>query len=760
MHIELRGREYTVEDRLPNGDLRARDIATDELTPLPEAKLVDALFEGQLIFLGDGRANSAERKVAESFVGDFNMLEDGDARKKEAVRRWAYVKAALAGGLTETNASTLKPIIERVHAEIQDQGAPPSWKTVWYHWVVPYLECGEDVRALVPNFRKRGNTGRRFTGARKEPGQKYSEKEKELAREVAEVIDEVINEEYLNPQRLTVQAVYDRLEARIAEKNQLRDPDDQLPIPHRSSLYNIVSKLDEYEKDRARYGKRYADQKHRCVHQSPQPTRPLERTEIDHTRLDLFVVDEETRMPLGRPTLTTLLDKFTREVLGINVGFDPPSYLSVMRCLNHAIKPKTYVKTEFPEVKNDWEAYGIPEVIVVDNGREFRGKDFEDACLQLGIVVMYSPPYVPRYKGAIERFFGTENRRLLHQQSGTTFSNAFERHGYDPQKNAVISFGAFMKMLHVWIVDVYHQSYHRGLKDIPALVWREEIRHYPPALPRRAEDLRVLLGHIEHRVIGPSGIELFTLFYRCEELAGLRCQARTKDKVVVKYDPADLSAIYVYDSQADRYIVAPAVDQEYTKGLSLWQHRVVQRKARRDAKGRMDVNALRDAKRAIQEIVKMEMAKKGQIGAKSKAARWESVRQPNYGDFLDVPGSPDATLIERANPEAVPINPEAAPFGGISEPPIAALGGGDEGVVDQHATGVIDLAAETKRRKRKKPVSAGINGDGLGHSTPDGSPGGAEPTTWAADAEDLDMSGFTASYNLPGKESKYEHQAS
>ena len=362
--------------------------------------LVDALFDGHLVFIGDGRSNSAQREAAELFVGDIKMLEDGDPRKKEVARRWAYVKAVLASKPTVMNASTLKPIIEQVHAEIRDVGKPPNWKTVYYRWVVSYLECGEDVRALVPNFGKRGNKGRRFTGARKALGQKYSEKEKELAGEVADVVDEVIGEEYLNTQRLSVQAVYDKLEARIAEKNQLRDEDDQLPVPHRNSIYNIVSKLDEYEKDRARYGNRYADQKHLCNGQAPQPTRPLERTEIDHTRLDLFVVDEETRMPLGRPTLTTLLDKFSREVLGINVGFDPPSYLSVMQCLNHAIKPKIYLKAEFPEVKNIWDAYGIPEVIVVDNGKEFRGKDFEDACLQLGIVVMYSPPYVPRYKDA------------------------------------------------------------------------------------------------------------------------------------------------------------------------------------------------------------------------------------------------------------------------------------------------------------------------------------------------------------------------
>lgn len=751
--LKLCGREYVIEDRLPNGDLRLRDIVIDELRAFAESELVEFLFTGQLAFLGD--KHGTLRRAAEKFVGDFRMLDDDDPRKKETVRRWAYVKAVLDSKLIMKNASTLKPIIHRVHTEIQDPGKPPDWKTVYYRWVIPYLECGEDTRALVPDFNKRGNTRRRFAGVRKAAGSKLSEIEKRLALEVSDVVDAVINEEYLSTQRLSIQAVYDKLEASITEINQFREPSLQLPVPHKNSIYHIVSKLDAYEKDRARYGRRYAEQKHHSNDQAPQPTRPLERTEIDHTKLDLFVVDEETRLPLGRPTVTTLLDKFSREVLGIHVGFDPPSYLSVMRCLNHGIKPKTYLKSEFPEVKNDWEAYGLPEVIVVDNGKEFRSKDFEDACLQLGIVVMYSPPYVPRYKGAIERFFGAENKRLLHQQLGTTFSNIFERHGYDPEKNAVISFDAFMTMLHIWIVDIYHQSYHRGLKDIPAHVWREEIKQYPPALPRRMEDLWVLLGHIEHRVIGPSGIELFTLFYNCQELARLRRRTKAKDKVIVKYDPSDLSTIYVYDHHRDRYIAVPAMDQEYSKELSLWQHRVIQSNARRDVKGRININGLREAKKMIQAIVQGEVAKRSKVSAKSKIARWENLRQPNYEAHLSLP-QPEASRTKHPlGREDVPsIGTNGTPFSGISEVPNLSS---PEGVVTDNnhlVTGVLELTAATKKRRLKKSHTAVTKKK---RNEREGSSMVGELLNNAGtpehdDGEDLDMTGFDAGYNLPGKE--------
>lgn len=744
MHLELQGREYVIEERLPNGDLRLRDIAINESKSFEEKELVNSLFDGRLVFLGDNQTTAVQRKGAELFVDDFNMLEEDDPRKKEARRRWAYVRAIVDSKLTKPNTTELALLIEHVHRETHDSKKAPYWKNVYYGWYMSYIKSGEDIRVLLPRYKKRGNTGRKFSAGRKFNGQTYSEKERALAKEVANIVDEIINEEYLTPERLSVSEIADRVEGRIADINLLRSPDDQLPIPHKNSVYNIVSRLDEYEKDSARYGKRYAEQKHRCNKHAPQPSRPLERTEIDHTKLDLFVVDEETRLPLGRAVLTNLLDKCSREVLGINVGFDPPSYLSVMRCIHHAINPKTYLKAEYPAVENDWEAYGLPEVIVVDNGKEFHSRSFEDACLQLGIVVMYSPPYHPRYKASIERFFGTQNKRLLHQQRGTTFSNIFERHDYDPAKNAVISFKAFMELVHVWIVDVYHQSYHSGLKDIPAHVWREGIKQFPPAMPRRMEELRVMLGHIEHRIIGPSGIELFTLFYNCEELARLRRKVNgSKEKIALKYDPSDLSVIYVYDKQQDRYIAVPALDQEYTKRLSLWQHKVIQSYARRDVLGRLNIDGLRRAKKKIQEIVEAEIVKGSKSGARTKVARWFGVRQPNYQSHLELQHQEEdqRELQDTSEGSMVLLNPNTEPFAGVSNVrsmEVSEKHGDCNGQsVEEEA---VD-ASESGKRKGKKDISEELKRLDGADQRPN-------------ENDELDMRGFNSDYNLPKKGTK------
>jgi putative transposase len=61
--------------------------------------------------------------------------------------------------------------------------------------------------------------------------------------------------------------------------------------------------------------------------------RPNEVWQIDHTIVDLIVVDEETRLPIGRPYLTIAVDIYTRMVAGFHLSLDAPSSASVGLCL-------------------------------------------------------------------------------------------------------------------------------------------------------------------------------------------------------------------------------------------------------------------------------------------------------------------------------------------------------------------------------------------------------------------------------------------
>jgi hypothetical protein len=54
--------------------------------------------------------------------------------------------------------------------------------------------------------------------------------------------------------------------------------------------------------------------------------KPCSCSIVDKTRLDYWVVmDTETNLPLGRPTVTINIDAATQLVLGYMVSFEPPS---------------------------------------------------------------------------------------------------------------------------------------------------------------------------------------------------------------------------------------------------------------------------------------------------------------------------------------------------------------------------------------------------------------------------------------------------
>jgi putative transposase len=47
--------------------------------------------------------------------------------------------------------------------------------------------------------------------------------------------------------------------------------------------------------------------------------------QIDHTPMDVIVVDEEHRQPIQRPSLTVVIDVYSRVVLGFAIYVEKPS---------------------------------------------------------------------------------------------------------------------------------------------------------------------------------------------------------------------------------------------------------------------------------------------------------------------------------------------------------------------------------------------------------------------------------------------------
>ena len=602
MRFMRQGREYEILESLRGGNLKIKDAGCGTCSSQATNELIGDLFAGKIELIGENATGLVLlERLKQNRVMDLTMLDEGDPLKRQLLRRKTYVEEAMGTGRGTFSEETLRQAIQRASERSRDQH-PPSAATV-RRWIKIYLRSGEDARALAPSFKARGNSQGKITGKRLG---KYTEEDYERAKIVSSIVDRIIRTKYLTKERLSVAEVYDYVEGAIIKENQFRGDADKLPLPAQSTVYRAVKRLDPYEVCRAREGKRIADERFRANKQGPRPTRVLERVECDHTRLDVMVVDPVTRLPLGRPWLTTIIDVYSKMILGFYLSFHPPCAVSVLQCLLHAIRPKTHLKNDYPNVEHEWPAYGIPECLVVDNAREFHGDDLEDACLQLGISIQYSPVRRPNHRPSIERWFGTFNKRLVHALPGTTFSNIFEKADYDPQKHAVVTLRAVLEVVHIWIVDVYHHRIHRGIQDIPYRRWKESVAEWPPNLPCRSTDLDILVGFVERRAVGPSGIELFGLQYNCAELGLLRRSLARGEKAKVKYDPTDISRIYVWDKVSNSFLIVPALNQDYTAGLTIWQHEAVKKYTRKFLKSLMDVESLCRAKARIQEIVGRE----------------------------------------------------------------------------------------------------------------------------------------------------------
>lgn len=619
------GVDYEVLRLLPPPGQRANieNLATGELQTISIDTLTQALFAGKLELQVIGRtAKRAERAGADfSTQNKYYSLDDVPPHLLEIAQyRLQIIQPLLdmpAGG--RTLATVLARVAEvRAQAQLtpdpnsgkgQEKGkgkglASKVSKTSIYDWMRYYTEAGNDLRALIPDTTE--------CGGKRKP---------RLDEEVSALVDSTIKEKYLVAERVTIGQVHSEIALRIHELNQTRPSDEQLTLPSRTTIARRIDSLDVVEKFAAKNGKLAARRRFKQYTATERPTVPLERVEIDHTRSDLIVLDDVDNMPLGRLTITYALDVATGYPLGYSFGWDGTSYLAIAECLRHAIYPKGDIRERYG-TEHQWLAYGVPSTLVTDNGKDFLSKSLKDACALLGIVLQRTPVLSPHFKGGVERHMGNMNTMLLHGLPGTTFSNIGKRGNYQSEKDAAVYLSEIDKLFNIYAVDIYGESYNRGIEGIPARRWEHavNVQGFIPRLPSSVLELDIMLASVDSRSIHHYGIEFENLIYNSAELGPLRAALRGQ-AVKIKYQAGDLGRIYVYHPFEQRYIEVPAHAQEYADGLSLWKHKIVVRLAR-TLGDKVDMVALGRARRKIQEVVDAGRSRRS-MAARSRVARWE-----------------------------------------------------------------------------------------------------------------------------------------
>jgi putative transposase len=235
-----------------------------------------------------------------------------------------------------------------------------------------------------------------------------------LPDEVEAIVRDVLRSRYLTRQRRSVAAVCREITRQCRARG--------LRVPSRGMVLRRIAQLDPVKTVSAREGADAARSRRSAGGVPPEITSLLEQVQIDHTPVDVIVVDERHRLPIGRPYVTAAICVCSRCVVGLVVTLEAPSATSVGLCLAHMAMDKR-AWLERLGVDAVWPMSGKPRELYVDNASEFKSEALRRGCDQHGIGLSYRPPGQPHFGGIVERLIGTMMRMVHDEVPGTTFSN-------------------------------------------------------------------------------------------------------------------------------------------------------------------------------------------------------------------------------------------------------------------------------------------------------------------------------------------------
>lgn len=297
--------------------------------------------------------------------------------------------------------------------------------------------------------------------------------------------------------------------------------------------------------------------------------------QCDHTRVDVLLVDQYGEL-LSRPWLTTVIDTYSRCILGINLGFDAPSSQVVALALRHAILPKKY-GAEY-KLNCEWGTYGKPQHFYTDGGKDFRSNHVQQIATDLGFVCHLRDR--PSEGGVVERPFRTLNEQLFSTLPGYTGSNVQER-PEDAEKDAKLTLRELEQLIVRFICDRHNQGIDARMGDQTRFQrWEAGLPSVPDVIDERQLD--ICLMKATRRSVQRGGyLQFENLMYRGEYLAGY-----AGETVSLRFDPTDITTILVYrqEDKRDVFLTRAYAQGLETEQLSLEEAKASSRRIRRAGK--------------------------------------------------------------------------------------------------------------------------------------------------------------------------------
>ncbi|MEK0363206.1 Mu transposase C-terminal domain-containing protein [Pseudomonas sp. CBC3] len=300
-------------------------------------------------------------------------------------------------------------------------------------------------------------------------------------------------------------------------------------------------------------------------------TRPLEWVQIDHTRVDLIIVDEDDRTVVDRPWVSFAICIHTRAIVGFYLSLLPPNGVTVALLIENCVLSKRNLLASYGLDESLWPMFGIPEVLHADNAAEFRSEIIKANLKRFGVKIEHRDVGKKHQGGHIERLIGTMMNSHIHFLRGTTYSNTIERGDEDSEGRACFTISELRKYF-LCAIHAYNDRKHSSIGMSPLNKWKEHFARHAP--PRQIEDglqknFRYVLYPEKLKTIRNCGIEMNGRFYYAPCL-----QEKIRTELTVKYDPNDLSYLLVDLDKDGKYEKIPVYRNETGRSNDYAEYRV------------------------------------------------------------------------------------------------------------------------------------------------------------------------------------------
>jgi hypothetical protein len=273
--------------------------------------------------------------------------------------------------------------------------------------------------------------------------------------------------------------------------------------------------------------------------------------EADSTPADLMLAD-------GRHSIIGVVDVYSRRLRYL--VSKTSKAVSVVALIRHCVI--------------EW---GVPEVLKIDNGKDYRSAHVTRVLDSLEIQREYCTPFQGQEKPHIERSFRTFLHGLVELMPKYIGHNVTERKAIEARRSFAdrvmnkdsdpvdvnMTAEELQKFCNEWTSCVYQHDPHRGLdgkKPIDMVrEWKQPIRRIHDM---RALDMLLMPAPSDggRRTVEKKGIRVDNRYYQSKEFAG-----NLGESVMVLLDPADMGTayVYLYGDRGERNFLCVAIDTKW-----------------------------------------------------------------------------------------------------------------------------------------------------------------------------------------------------